>query len=310
MLPKKGEVQYLIKWRGWPETANTWEPFENLLSCSDVIDAFEESLSSGKHRSRRRKRKNAGLQLQVKKKQHRSPGALATRNVTLVRSKTFEVPLPVSFLNDMNHTSGGETIETTEQENENGFEMGSQQIEEREEKNELDMKLSELKGTTFINDHAAKFSVHFQETGESSRVGPGNGLSKVDGEELVQAGRCTGARRRKSGSVKRFKQDLTSCVNNGAQFGTRTSCVQGIQNPNLVGNDWGYKSKSIYAITEIIRPISCSASEGHNVQDVSVTFMAMRSDGKEVMVDNKYLKANHPVLLINFYERHLRYTPT
>lgn len=197
--------------------------------------------------------------------------------MTSVRSKTFGVPLPFSFLNDMNHTSGGETIETTEQENENGFEMGSQEIEEREEKNELDMKLSELKGTTFINeDHAAKFSVHFQETGESSRVGPGNGLSKVDREEPVQAGRCTGARRRKSGSVKRFKQDLTSCLNNDAQIGTRTSCGQGIQNPNLVGNDWGYKNKNIYAITEIIRPISCSASEGHNVQDVSVTFMAMR----------------------------------
>ena len=28
--------------RGWPETANTWEPLENLQSVSDVIDAFEE----------------------------------------------------------------------------------------------------------------------------------------------------------------------------------------------------------------------------------------------------------------------------
>lgn len=28
--------------RGWPETANTWEPLENLLSCYDVVDAFEE----------------------------------------------------------------------------------------------------------------------------------------------------------------------------------------------------------------------------------------------------------------------------
>uniref|UniRef100_A0A6N2NGF0 Chromo domain-containing protein n=1 Tax=Salix viminalis TaxID=40686 RepID=A0A6N2NGF0_SALVM len=37
-----GQLQYLIKWRGWPETSNTWEPLENLQSCSDVIDAFEE----------------------------------------------------------------------------------------------------------------------------------------------------------------------------------------------------------------------------------------------------------------------------
>lgn len=28
--------------RGWPETANTWEPYANLVSCFDVIEAFEE----------------------------------------------------------------------------------------------------------------------------------------------------------------------------------------------------------------------------------------------------------------------------
>lgn len=28
--------------RGWPETANTWEPYENLAACYDVIEAFEE----------------------------------------------------------------------------------------------------------------------------------------------------------------------------------------------------------------------------------------------------------------------------
>lgn len=39
---RKGQLQYLIKWRGWPENANTWEPLENLQACSDVIDAFED----------------------------------------------------------------------------------------------------------------------------------------------------------------------------------------------------------------------------------------------------------------------------
>lgn len=27
--------------RGWPETANTWEPYDNLAACYDVIEAFE-----------------------------------------------------------------------------------------------------------------------------------------------------------------------------------------------------------------------------------------------------------------------------
>lgn len=33
-----------MKRRGWPETANTWEPIENLHSIADVIDSFEGRL--------------------------------------------------------------------------------------------------------------------------------------------------------------------------------------------------------------------------------------------------------------------------
>ncbi|KAK8628158.1 hypothetical protein V6N13_063870 [Hibiscus sabdariffa] len=76
---RKGELQYLIKWRGWPETSNTWEPLENLQSCRDVIDAFEESLRLGKH-NRKRKRKSGGPQIQSKKKQPHS--SAFTSNVT------------------------------------------------------------------------------------------------------------------------------------------------------------------------------------------------------------------------------------
>ncbi|KAI3854327.1 hypothetical protein MKX03_012789 [Papaver bracteatum] len=51
----KGQTLYLIKWLGWPESHNTWEPIENLQACLDIVDAFEERLSS-----RRRKRKWRG----------------------------------------------------------------------------------------------------------------------------------------------------------------------------------------------------------------------------------------------------------
>ena len=40
---------YLIFWvvrRGWPESANTWEPAENLKACSDFIDAYEKRYAS------------------------------------------------------------------------------------------------------------------------------------------------------------------------------------------------------------------------------------------------------------------------
>ncbi|CAK9177448.1 unnamed protein product [Ilex paraguariensis] len=292
---RKGEVQYLIKWRGWPETANTWEPLENLLSCSDVIDAFEESLSSGK---RRRKRKYGGPHTQTKKKQQlqqqqRSPAA-ATYSVPAVKVRIIEEPLHFPPMNNSSLTNVGETsannVETVNLAYENGHTLVAPQLEERKEQNELDLKLSELKGTVTINeDHVDEFAVHFQPALASEGNGTANGLSKIDGVEPVEMGRRTGAKRRKSGSVKRFKQDSVSCVTNEQQNGTARSTSssygiaeqQGIQNVNFMGNDFGCKnrfgsSRNMFTITEIIKPMSYSASGSNNIQDVSVTFLAMR----------------------------------
>ena len=38
-----GQITYLLKWKGYSEENNTWEPKENLY-CTDLIETYEKSL--------------------------------------------------------------------------------------------------------------------------------------------------------------------------------------------------------------------------------------------------------------------------
>ncbi|KAH7571603.1 hypothetical protein JRO89_XS04G0098100 [Xanthoceras sorbifolium] len=203
-------------------------------------------------------------------------------------------------------------VKTAKQTNENRLANGSKQIDGRKEEMEYDPKLSELKGTIFTNEvHADKLAIHFQEAKASESNDPTH--SKVDCVEPIQSDRRTGARRRKSGSVKRFKQDL-GASKLVAEPDSKTSFAFGCSNTveQLGIGDSSYMNKidgsrNASAIVKILKAINFSASVSDNVQDVVVTFVAVRADGKEVMVDNKFLKANDPLLLINFYEQNLKY---
>ncbi|KAK4738380.1 hypothetical protein R3W88_002077 [Solanum pinnatisectum] len=306
---RKGQVQYLIKWRGWPETANTWEPEKNLLSCTDIIDAYEESLKSGKLRStRKRKGKFGATQTQPKKKQQQRSPAAATYNVPAVRVRIIDEPTPSPPLN---------VLKVTNRVDSNGSELNSKVDKvvngnglRLREQNELNLKLSELKGAMSTNGNPVDISGN----------GLANGFPKVNGAEFYQSDRCTGAKKRKSGCVRRFKQETTSAVKDDIQDALAggplaTFMQDGSHNHELVGSDLVCRNKSDdskdgYTITQLVNPVRYKASFSNDMLDVSVTFVAKRSDGNLVLVDNKFLKMNNPLLLINFYEQNMRYNPS
>ncbi|OMO63764.1 hypothetical protein COLO4_32214 [Corchorus olitorius] len=298
-----------------------------------VVKGFE-SLRSGKH-SRKRKRKYGGPHTQSKKKQPRSSSS-TYNEVNVVDKSLSLVPLDNSRTVDLTASSpvsvsvhegeiipNSNNVRITNRVMENGSANGSKKNETNDE-NDYDTKLSELKGAISSNGvNADKLAMRFQEGKASEGDGLTNGQPKVDRGESVQGDRRTGAKRRKSGSVKRFKQDISSSGPDLSQNSTSNIHVGygitdghiGIENLGLRVDGLSNRlqidnSVNVPIITKILKPVSFSASVSDNIQDVSVTFLAIRSDGKEVVVDNRYLKANNPLLLINFYEQHLKYNPT
>lgn len=229
-------------------------------------------------------------QTKKKQQQQRSPAA-ATYSVPAVKVRIMEEPLPfppcddpsVNHLNNNASAGGAKGVDRVV--HENGAKADYSACRKTSERNDLDLKLSELRGMPLTNGANVNKSQEARIPGQ----GLSNGFVKVDGAQSVQSGRCTGAKRRKSGSVKRFKQDLSTNVLDDmpdatirAISGNAVAVVpEGIQNNPFVGNDWGYKNKSenfedVYNITQIVKPVGYQASVSNGVQEVSITFLAKR----------------------------------
>lgn len=92
--PKTGIVEYLIKWQDYPESANTWEPIDNL-SCPDLITKFNEAEKNKKTKRR---------------------STLGNKEIQTKRSKKDDSPPPENILveDEIDNVSTTETLSSTD----------------------------------------------------------------------------------------------------------------------------------------------------------------------------------------------------
>ena len=47
-MTHKGEVFFLVKWKGYDSSKNTWEPLENMKDAEEAVKIYEEKMKNTK----------------------------------------------------------------------------------------------------------------------------------------------------------------------------------------------------------------------------------------------------------------------
>ncbi|KAG8091527.1 hypothetical protein GUJ93_ZPchr0012g19092 [Zizania palustris] len=252
---RKGQLQYLVKWRGWPESANTWEPLENLWACSDIIDAFEKRSRSPRS-CRKRKRKITTTPVTGSNPSHGKRGRPPRSDAQSSRPPAPEAkkqPCRSSSRRSSSKTLVAELDASAQ----NGVQVGSSSggISRA--------ACQELPLTVRLTDQQNEHQLL-------------NGHENPVLTPPSQGGQVTGAKKRKSGNVRRFEQNKPT-----QEHGECGAVV--VEDAGSTEGEIGYKNRmegcAIHAhITKIIKPVRFAAVMNNDVQQVSITFKALRID--------------------------------